>query len=61
MLSLQYTEVSDIGCATLAAALDGGALPALEELKLDHTPASDAAKEAVAAALARSRSRAVPP
>ena len=62
LLDLDDTEVTDAGCATLVAALDGGALPALERLELDSTtPASDAAKEAVSAALARSRSRAVPP
>jgi hypothetical protein len=36
------------------AALDSGALPALEKLDLDGTPASAAAQEAVRAALARS-------
>ena len=35
------------GCATLAAALDSGALPALEELYLGSIPASAAAKAAV--------------
>ena len=54
-LDLSYTEVSDAGCAALVSALDSGALPALERLKLNHIPASAAAKEAVQAALARSR------
>ena len=54
-LSLSFTEVSDAGCAALVSALDSGALPALERLKLNHIPASAAAKEAVQAALARSR------
>ena len=54
MLDLRHTEVSDAGCATLVAALDSGALPALERLDLDGTPASAAAQEAVRAALARS-------
>jgi len=54
-LDLDYTEVTDAGCAALAAALDSGALPALELLNLDDTPASTAAKEAVHVALARSR------
>ena len=55
-LHLSYTQITDAGCATLAAALDSGALPALEELQLEDTPAaSDAAVEAVRAALARSR------
>jgi hypothetical protein len=46
-LNLDYTEVSDAGCAALAAALDSGAFPALEELSLYGIPASAAAKEAV--------------
>ena len=53
-LDLSYTQVTDAGCAALAAALDSGALPALELLTLNGTPASAAAKEAVHAALARS-------
>ena len=59
-LDLRGTQITDAGCATLAAALDSGALPALEQLELDDIPASAAAKEAVDAALARSRSRAAP-
>jgi len=56
LLDLDSTQVTDAGCATLVAALDSGALPALEELQLAGTPAaSDAAQEAVRAALARSR------
>jgi hypothetical protein len=51
-LDLDYTQVSDAGCAALAAALDSGALPALEELSLDGIPASVAAQDAVDAALA---------
>ena len=54
-VNLDRTQVTDTGCATLAAALDSGALPALEVLKLDGIPASAAAKEAVHAALVRSR------
>ena len=46
-LYLLYTQVSDAGCAALAAALDGGALPALEKLYLNAIPASAAAKPAV--------------
>jgi len=53
------TPVTDAGCATLVAALDSGALPALEELRLDPTPASAAAKEAVREAMARSRAAAI--
>jgi len=47
VLDLRHTEVSDIGCATLATARDSGALPALEELKLEGTPSSLAARAAV--------------
>ena len=42
-LDLECSQVSDAGCATLADALDSGALPALEMLGLSHTPASAAA------------------
>eukprot|EP00964_Phaeocystis_antarctica_P082088 scaffold51448_cov64-Phaeocystis_antarctica.AAC.4 len=42
-LNLCYTQVTDAGCATLAAALDGGALPALEKLYLNDISASAAA------------------
>ena len=47
VLDLRHTQVSDIGCATLATARDSGALPALEELKLDGTRASFSARAAV--------------
>ena len=50
MLHLGYTQVTDDGCGTLAAALDSGALPALEYLFLYDIPASAAAKAAVYAA-----------
>ena len=50
-LDLRYTQIADAGCATLAAALDSGALPALQGragwLHLQGTPASDTAKDAV--------------
>jgi len=46
-LSLRDTQITDAGCATLAAALAAGALPALKELFLDGIPASAAAKAAV--------------
>eukprot|EP00964_Phaeocystis_antarctica_P092159 scaffold59228_cov59-Phaeocystis_antarctica.AAC.2 len=55
-LSLEETRVTDAGCATLAAAFDSGALPALEALYLVGIPASAAAKAAVRAALATSKS-----
>ena len=49
------TQVVDAGCAALAAALDSGALPALEELYLRGIPASAAATTAVYEALAKAR------
>ena len=51
-LNLSRTQITDAGCATLAAALDSGALPALETLHLHGIPASVAAKAAVYAARA---------
>jgi hypothetical protein len=59
MLNLTYTQVSDAGCAALAAALDSGALPALEDLALDDISASAAARVAAWEALARSRAEAL--
>ena len=60
-LDLRGTQITDAGCATLVAALDSGALPALEQIFLSSTiPASDAAIDAVHAALARSRAARVP-
>ena len=50
-LDLDYTQVANAGCAALAAALEGGALPALEEVGLEETPASAAAQAAVEEAL----------
>ena len=46
-LSLVRTQITDAGCATLAAALDSGALPALGDLLLSGIPASAAAKATV--------------
>eukprot|EP00964_Phaeocystis_antarctica_P083835 scaffold52769_cov63-Phaeocystis_antarctica.AAC.3 len=60
LLQLCTTQITDAGCATLAAALDSGKLPALVMLRLVGIPASDAAQAAVGEALARSRA-AVPP
>jgi hypothetical protein len=60
-LYLGYTQVTDAGCAALAAALDSGALPALEHLHVFGTPASAAAKTAVKEALERTASRAAMP
>ena len=47
VLFLGYTQITDAGCATLAAALDSGALPALRNLYLQSTRASATAKAAV--------------
>jgi hypothetical protein len=58
-LDLRRTKVTDAGCAALAAALDSGALPALEYLTLIYAPASAAAIDAVTEALARSRAAAI--
>ena len=44
-LDLGSTQVTDAGCATLAATLDSGALPALETLYLDYIPASAARRK----------------
>ena len=52
-LRTRQRQITDAGCATLAAALDSGALPALEELRLDYAPASAAATGAVSKALAK--------
>ena len=57
-LFLDETQVTDAGCAALAAALDGGALPALERISMNEIPASAAGQAAVHEALARSRSSA---
>ena len=46
-LDLGETQVTDAGCAALAAALYRGALPALENLYLDGIPASEEAVDAV--------------
>jgi hypothetical protein len=60
-LSLINTQITDAGCAALAAALDSGALPALEMVHINDIPASAAAKTAVYAALERTASRAAMP
>ena len=58
-LYLDCTQVTDAGCAALAAALDSGALPALDHLELAHLPASAAAIDVVSEALERSRAEAL--
>jgi len=57
-LELNNTQVTDAGCAALAAVLDSGALPALEHLHLFGTPASAAAKSATVWVLERRQHRA---
>ena len=51
VLNLSRTQITDAGCATLATALDSGALPALELVFLGGVPAGAAAKAAVHEAL----------
>ena len=46
-LALYYSPITDAGCAALAAALDSGALPALETLYLNGIPAGATAQAAV--------------
>ena len=46
-LFLDRTQITDAGCAALAAALDSGTLPALKHLFLGGISASDAARDAV--------------
>ena len=55
LLDLDCTKITDAGCAALAAALDGGALPALEELHLYGIPAGAEAQAAVYEARANLR------
>ena len=50
-LNLWDTRITDAGCATLASALNSGALPALLECELEGIPARAAARAAVAKAL----------
>ena len=60
-IGLGYTRVTDAGCASLAAALDSGALPALEQLGLSSLvwppTASAAARAAVQQALLQAQMR----
>ena len=54
LLDLDRTQITDAGCATLVAAIDRGALPALVKLELEDIPASAMAHKAVRAAIAMS-------
>ena len=47
VLGLGQTQIAEAGCATLASALDSGALPALKYLFLYGIPASDEARATV--------------
>ena len=60
LLDLRMTQINDAGCATLVAALDSLALPALDTLELKDITnrRSAAAIDAASEALARARSRA---
>ena len=51
-LDLDRNQVTDAGCATLAAALSSGALPALDSLELDGTRASASAVSRLQAVVA---------
>jgi hypothetical protein len=57
VLYLFRTPITDAGCATVVAALDSGALPALTSLQLEDIPASAEAIVAVYEAMEGSRSR----
>ena len=48
-IDLYDNQITDAGCATLASALRGGALPALKTLNVDYNPASQHARDAVLA------------
>ena len=51
-LYLRRNQITDAGCATLASALRGGALPALKRLNLERNPAmSQQGRDAVQAAM----------
>ena len=54
-LLLNGTQITDASCATLAAALDSGALPALRVVSMYDSSVSAAAEATVSAALAKSR------
>ena len=60
-LDLGRTQIADAGCATLVAALDSGALPALTVSEVSGTSASPAAAAALKEALGRTASRAAVP
>ena len=51
VLYLDYNQITDAGCATLASALRGAALPALKTLYSHNNPASQEAQATVQAAI----------
>ena len=52
LLDIRVNRITDAGCATLASAMRGGALPALTDLDLGKNPAaSQQAQATVQAAL----------
>jgi hypothetical protein len=56
---LKHTQITDAGCAALAAALQSGALPALEVLYLWGTPASESSEASEATVIEVLESRGV--
>ena len=55
MISLDSTQISDAGCATLTAALYSGAMPSLTELSMASIPGVDAVPAVHAALTSESR------
>ena len=55
-LRLADNQITDAGCAALAAALRGGALPALTRLLLGGTPAASQQAQATVQAAISARS-----
>ena len=51
LLDLDNNQITDEGCAALASALRGGALPVLKMLFWHNNPASQEAQDAMQAAL----------
>ena len=60
-LTLSHTQISDSGCAALAAAFDRGALPECNKLNMTGNSASAAAKANLARAVASSDGRRAEP
>ena len=60
-LTLSHTQISDAGCAALAAAFDRGALPECNKLNMTGNSASAAAKANLARAVTSSDGRRAEP